>query len=206
MILHRFDIRLPINPVQALSNRTGFVLAHAWRPRGGLTAPFNPHTLLGHIKPRSASNPLVRLMLPFLLKHILALLRRARGVHAFGPDLHLPGGLFAQLRCARRIDATSRRIAAMGTRIGNLSGRLEQGSIPGAVDADRNLRRMLCELNEDLCAMRRDLALWHVRECRGRAGARLEAAIAQLNRIAVETCTAAERLVREIEEYDEARA
>ena len=144
-------------------------------------------------------------MFPSILKHIAVLLRRGRGAHAQGPgSLRLPGGLFAQVRCARRIEATSRRIAAMGTRIATLSGRLAARSILGAVDADHNLRRMLGDLHEDLSTMRRDLAQWHVRECRGRAGARLEAAIAGLNRIAADTCAAAERLVVEIEEYDAA--
>jgi hypothetical protein len=87
-----------------------------------------------------------------------------------------------------------------------MSGHLSAGNIQGRVDADRKLRRMLAELKDDLSAMRRDLAQWHVKECRGRAGARLEAAIAQLNRIAADTWTAADRLVTQIEEYDGARA
>ncbi|QNA88472.1 hypothetical protein G4G28_08155 [Massilia sp. Dwa41.01b] len=144
-------------------------------------------------------------MLPAILKHIVATLRRfGSGEADFLDGLRLPGGLFAQTRCARRIDATARRIAAMGVKIGRLSGRLHARAIPGLVDADRSLRRMLGELREDLGGMRRDLALWHVRECHGRAGARLETAIAQLNRIASETQAAAERLVQEIEEYDRA--
>lgn len=146
-------------------------------------------------------------MLPPILQQILAKLSRLRGDRApFWDGVRLPGGLFAQTRCARRIEATARRIAAMGRKIGTLSGRLNAGSIPGMVDADRNLRRMLCELKDDLAGMRRDLALWRTRECHGRAGARLEQAIAHLNRIAAETHAAADRLVRQIEEYDSARA
>jgi len=142
-------------------------------------------------------------MLPSVFQHVVALLRRLRAGEAHVLDgLRLPGGLFAQTRCARRIDATARRVAAMGAKIGTLSGRLHARSIPGLVDADRSLRRMLGELREDLSGMRRDLAQWHVRECRGRASARLEAAIAGLNRIAAETQAAAERLVSQIEEYD----
>jgi hypothetical protein len=118
--------------------------------------------------------------------------------------LRLPGGLFAQTRCARHIDATARRIAAIGARIATLSGRLHAGSIPGMVDADRSLRRMLGELKEDLTAMRRDLARWHSRECAGRAGARLETAIARLNQVNADTHAAADRLLGQIEEYDRA--
>jgi len=94
----------------------------------------------------------------------------------------------------------------MRTKIGIMSGHLNAGSIEGRVDADRNLRRMLSELKDDLSEMRRDLAAWHVKECRGRTGARLEAAIAQLNRIAADTWAAADKLVLQIEEYDGARA
>ena len=117
-------------------------------------------------------------------------------------SLRLPGGLFAQTRCALHIDATAQRIAVLGAKITNLSCRLRAGSIPGMVDADRSLRRMLGELKEDLSAMRRDLARWHSRECAGRAGARLEAAIARLNQVNADTHAAAERLLGEIEEYD----
>ena len=146
-------------------------------------------------------------MLPSILKQLIVLFRGPRpGGSSFWSELRLPGGLFAQTRCARHIDATARRVSAMGLRIATLSGRLSAGSIPGMVDADRNLRRMLCELKEDLSAMRRDLAQWRTQECRGRAGARLEAAIAHLNRIAADTHAAADRLVRQIEEYDGARA
>lgn len=146
-------------------------------------------------------------MLPSFLRQIVAKLLRARaGEGPFWDGVRLPGGLFAQTRCARHIEATARRIGAMGMKIATLSKRLSAGSIPGMVDADRSLRRMLCELKDDLAGMRRDLALWRTRECRGRAGARLEQAIAQLNRIAAETHAAADRLVRQIEEYDSARS
>jgi hypothetical protein len=146
-------------------------------------------------------------MLPSILKQIAARLLAPRsGASPFWDGIRIPGGLFAQTRCARRIDATARRIAAMGVKIATLSGRLQAGSIPGMVDADRSLRRMLSELKEDLAGMRRDLALWRTRECRGRAGARLEEAIAHLNRIAADTQLAADRLVAQIEDYDQARA
>lgn len=146
-------------------------------------------------------------MLPPILKQIVAKLLRARaGETPLWDGIRLPGGLFAQVRCARRINATARRIGAMGVKIGTLSGRLKAGSVPGMVDADRSLRRMLSELKDDLAGMRRDLALWRTRECRGREGTRLAAAIAHLNRIAADTHAAADQLVRQIEEYDSARA
>src|SRR3954468_1005821 len=93
-----------------------------------------------------------------------------------------PSALFVEMRCARRIDALSRRLLRMRGKIARLSGHLLAGRMEGAVDADRSLRRMLSELRDDLNGIRRDVALWHVKECRGRAGVRLEAAIAQLNR------------------------
>ncbi|MEN3274607.1 MAG: hypothetical protein V7631_397 [Massilia sp.] len=145
-------------------------------------------------------------MFPSILKLVTAMFQRLRAGEASLDGIRLPGGLFAQTRCARRIEATARRIAAMGIKIGTLSGRLDAGSISGMVDADRNLRKMLGELKEDLNGMRRDLAKWRVRECRGHEGARLASAIAQLNRIAAEVHAAADHLVRQIEEYDRTRA
>ncbi|MGJ9420287.1 hypothetical protein ACHAC9_21410 [Massilia sp. CMS3.1] len=145
-------------------------------------------------------------MLPSLFKRILAVLLRQRaGEAASWEGVRLPSGLFAQTRCARHIDATARRVARLGIKITSLSTRLHSGSIPGLVDADRSLRRMLGELKEELTGMRRDLARWHSRECAGRAGARLEAAIARLNRINADTYAAADQLLGQIEEYDAAR-
>jgi hypothetical protein len=90
----------------------------------------------------------------------------------------------------------------MHGKIGALSAHLLAGKMEGLVDADRNLRRMLAELKDDLNGIRRDVAHWHVHECRGRTGPRLEASIAQLNKIAAETYAAADRLEWEIEEHD----
>lgn len=146
-------------------------------------------------------------MLPSFLKQLLGRLPRPR---AHAPSLwdgiRLPRGLFVQLRCARHIDATARRVALLGIKISTLSQRLHAGGVPAPVDADRSLRGMLDELKEDLSGMRRDLARWHGRECAGRAGARLEAAIARLNRVNVDTHAAAERLLRQIEDHDAVRS
>jgi hypothetical protein len=145
-------------------------------------------------------------MLRSFVRRILATFLRPRaGGTASWTGMRLPGGLFAQTRCARHIDATARRIAHIGAKITTLSNRLHAGSIAGTVDADRSLRRMLGELKEDLAAMRRDLARWHSRECAGRAGTRLEAAIARLNRINADTHAAADQLLGQIEEYDGSR-
>jgi hypothetical protein len=142
-------------------------------------------------------------MPPSLFKRIFAMLVRQRGiVSAFPQGVRLPSGLFAQTRCARHIDATARRVATIGIKITTLSTRLHSGSIPGMVDADRSLRRMLNELKDELTGMRRELARWHSRECAGRAGRRLEAAIARLNRINADTHAAADALLEQIEEYD----
>lgn len=140
-----------------------------------------------------------------LIKHLVCVLLRP--LQAWFRRLsRLPSALVVEMRCARRIDAAARRVAAMRAKIAAMSCHLSAGGVAGRVDADRNLRRMLAELKDDLNVMRRDLAQWHVKECRGRTGARLEAAIAQLNRIAADTWTAADRLVIQIEEYDGARA
>jgi hypothetical protein len=113
-----------------------------------------------------------------------------------------PSALFVEMRCARRIDALARRLTGMQGKIGRMSAHVLSGGGGAAVDADRSLRRMLAELKDDLNAIRRDLATWHVRECRGRAGAVLTASIARLNRIAADTYVAADRLEWEIAEHD----
>jgi hypothetical protein len=58
---------------------------------------------------------------------------------------------------------------------------------------------MLAGLRAELARMRCDLARWHTRECGGESGARLAAALARLNRIAVDTNAAALRLEAELE-------
>ncbi len=114
----------------------------------------------------------------------------------------LPPGVLVEFRCARRIEALTRRLAGMQRKIANMSAHVLSGSTRGAVDADRSLRRMLAELKADLNGVRRDLATWHTRECRGRTGMVLAAAIERLNRIAADTYMAADRLGFEIEEHD----
>src|SRR5689334_16363726 len=90
-------------------------------------------------------------MLPSFFKQIVAMFPRPRpGQAALWEGVRLPGGLFAQLRCARHIDATARRVTQLRIKITTLSNRLHAGSIPGLVDADRSLRRMLGELKDDL--------------------------------------------------------
>lgn len=144
-------------------------------------------------------------MLAPLLKHLVAaLLRPVQAL--FRRVARLPAALVVEMRCARRIDAAAHRVATMRAKIAAMSCHLSAGNVPGRVDADRRLRAMLAELKDDLSNMRRDLAHWHVKECRGRVGARLEAAIDHLNRIAADTWTEADRLVVQIEEYDGARA
>lgn len=114
----------------------------------------------------------------------------------------LPPGVLVEFRCAHRIDVLTRRLTGMQRKIANMSAHVLSGSTRGAVDADHSLRRMLAELKQDLNDVRRDLATWHTRECRGRTGAVLAAAIGRLNRIAADTYMAADRLVWEIDEHD----
>lgn len=144
-------------------------------------------------------------MLTATIKQIVAAtlhsLRRSKTLALWRRRLS-PSALFVELRCARRIDALSRRLMGMQGKIGALSAHLLSGRMDGAVDADRSLRRMLGELKDDLNGIRRDLAQWYVKECRGRTGARLDASITYLNRVAAETYAAADRLEWEIEEHD----
>jgi hypothetical protein len=185
------------------TNWQSLVPRHGLVPLPGLTASENPLTLLRRFR-QPPSNPTNSApMLPSFLKQMIATILRPRaGTAPYWAGLRLPGGWFAQTRCARHIDATTQRVAAMGIKITGLSNRLHARSVPGLVDADRSLRRMLNELKEELTLMRRDLARWHNRECAGRAGKRLEAAIARLNRVNADTCAAADALLIQIEEYD----
>jgi hypothetical protein len=70
------------------------------------------------------------------------------------------------------------------------------------VDADRSLRRMLGELKEDLTAMRRDLARWHSRECRGARRSAAGSGDRAPEPVNADTHAAADRLLGQIEEYD----
>lgn len=136
-----------------------------------------------------------------LVAAALHTLRRSRMFAALRRALS-PSALFVEIRCARRIEALSRRLEGMQGKIGNLSAHLLSGSMDGPVDADHSLRRMLAELKDDLNGIRRDLAMWHAKECRGRTGMVLSAAIVQLNKIAADTYSAADRLGWEIDEHD----
>jgi hypothetical protein len=108
---------------------------------------------------------------------------------------------WVELRCARRLDRLARRLQRMHVRIAVMQDYLTGGETPAipASDADGSLRSMLAGLRAELARMRCDLALWHVRECGGECGARLAAALARLNRIAVDTHAAAQRLEAELE-------
>jgi len=108
---------------------------------------------------------------------------------------------WVELRCARRLDRLARRLQCMHARIAVMQDHLTGNDAPAspASDADGSLRRMLAGLRAELARMRCDLALWHVRECGGESGARLTQALARLNRIAVDTHAAAQRLEAELE-------
>ena len=108
---------------------------------------------------------------------------------------------WVELRCARRLDRLAGRLQRMHARIARMQDHLTDAGAPGgpASDADGALRRMLAGLRAELARMRCDLALWHVRECGGECGARLAAALARLNRIAVDTHAAAQKLEAELE-------
>ena len=113
-----------------------------------------------------------------------------------------PSSLLVEWRCARRIDAMTQRLLHMRARIRALSGHVMSGALLGALDPDGTLAAMLGDLKEETCTLRYQLAQWHVKECKGRAGKRLKVSILVLNRIAAETYAAADRLAWEIVEHD----
>ena len=111
-----------------------------------------------------------------------------------------------EVLCARRLDRMALRLLRMRARIDAMSGHMRSGALDGpllclAADTDGSLRRMLAGLREEVGVMRRDLALWHMRECGGRTGARLAEAMMRLNQIASETSTAALSLEQAIEAH-----
>jgi len=139
--------------------------------------------------------------MPILLKPLLSALRRA-----------LPRPLVERL-CARRLDRMAQRLLRMRARIDAMSRHLGadapdalDGLPRPASDIDGSLRRMLAGLRDEVGTMRRDLALWHMRECGGRAGVRLAAALTRLNGIALDTGAAALRLERELDDHERLRA
>ncbi|HEX8478801.1 MAG TPA: hypothetical protein VF663_10735 [Telluria sp.] len=115
---------------------------------------------------------------------------------------HLPAALMVQWRCARRIDAMTHRLLRMRAKIRALSGHVLSGALKDALDPDGTLATMLADLKEETRTLRYQLAQWHVKECKGRAGVRLKASMLVLNRIAAETYAAADRLAWEIVEHD----
>ena len=115
---------------------------------------------------------------------------------------HLPAALMVQWRCARRIDAMTHRLLRMRAKIRALSGHVLSGALKDALDPDGTLATMLADLKEETRTLRYQLAQWHVKECKGRAGMRLKASMLVLNRIAAETYAAADRLAWEIVEHD----
>jgi hypothetical protein len=108
---------------------------------------------------------------------------------------------WVELRCARRLDRLARRLQRMHARIAVMQAHLTCGGAPAspASDADGGLRRMLAGLRAEVARMRCDVARWHTRECGGECGVRLAAALARLNRVAVETYAAALTLEAELE-------
>lgn len=143
--------------------------------------------------------------MPTTLKHLFAAVLRALSRLL---SLRLPASrALVELRCARRLDRMTQRLLHMRARIDTMSGHLGSGALEGplrllAADADGSLRRMLAGLREEVGTMRRDVALWHMRECGGRTGARLAAALARLNGIALDTWTAALRLEKELDDHE----
>ena len=112
-----------------------------------------------------------------------------------------------ELRCARRLDRTGQQLLRMRARIDAMSAHLDSGALDGPVvqlpaDRDGRLRQMLAGLRDELSTMRRELARWHLRECGGRTGARLDAALARVNGIVVATSAAAQALEARLEAHD----
>jgi hypothetical protein len=129
---------------------------------------------------------------------LTALFARLRAVL---PQLPPMPRAWVELRCARRLDRIAGRLQRMHARIAHMQDHLTGAEAPGgpASDADGALRRMLAGLRAELARMRCDLAVGRVRECGGECGTRLPAAMARLNRIAVDTHAAAQRLEAELE-------
>jgi hypothetical protein len=112
--------------------------------------------------------------------------------------------LFADARCARRVEALAQRLMRMGAKIESLRAHVRCASYPDAVDGDTSFRVMLTELKQDMRALRCEVAGW---QCDSAAAGsmRLQLALATIAAISERIFTLADQLLWDLAERDRVR-
>jgi hypothetical protein len=118
---------------------------------------------------------------------------------------HMPA-IVIETRCALRMESLALRLARMRGRITRFEAHIHEGRFNARIDADRVIRAMLEGLKEDVRAIRCEVAILHGVPERGYGALRLVRARDALLSIASQTYSAADRLVWEIEQHDQAYA
>lgn len=112
--------------------------------------------------------------------------------------------LFADARCARRVEALALRLTRMGSKIESLRVHVRGASYPDSVDSDAGFLVMLTELKQDMRALRCEVAGW---QCDSAAlgSARLQRALAAIAVISERIFTQADQLLWELAERGRVR-
>lgn len=135
-------------------------------------------------------------------------LNAAQRVSMLAPRMPIPAwwlpSMFADARCARRVEALGRRLTRMGSRIESLRVHVHDASYPDAMDSDASFRVMLTELKQDMRALRCEVAGWQS-ESAALGSARLQQALATIAAISERIFTLSDQLLWELAERDRVR-
>lgn len=112
--------------------------------------------------------------------------------------------MFADARCARRVEALGRRLTRMGSKIESLRVHVKSASYPDAMDSDAGFRVMLTELKHDMRALRCEVAGWQS-DSAALGSARLQQALAAIAAISERIFTLSDQLLWDLAERDRVR-
>lgn len=134
---------------------------------------------------------------------VVELLRRACVglAQRLGP-LHSARAWFAELACARRMEALVRRLFAMGMKIDMVRAQLRSGRNCAAIEADTAFRRMLGVVKTDMRALQCEAASWQNDRQASISSARLSAALVAAAAMSERIYCLADELLWELAERD----
>jgi hypothetical protein len=127
----------------------------------------------------------------------LLLLRLPPGLQGLWPP-----SILVERRCAKRMEAFAVRLLSMRAKINLLLSHIRDGNVQEEIDADFGLRTALKEVKEDIRELRCQVVAWQTSQRYVHVAMRLKVALATLEKIAEETCSAADQLQWEIAERD----
>ena len=139
-----------------------------------------------------------------LLLTFADVLRRAGRNIALLSWLRALPALFAEVICARRMEAMVRRIDALGRRIDLVHGELQSGHDAAAIMDDARFRRMLAIVKDDMQALRSEAAAWQG-DAEAAPGARMVAALAAVAAGSERVHTLADIVLTALNEHDRQR-